>query len=403
MEVKPEYQQTEVGVIPKDWGWGLLGNFLAQRPSYGINAPAVPFSAQLPVYIRITDITEDGRYLPSERVSVRSEMSSRYYLEEGDIVFARTGASVGKSYRYNPQDGPLVFAGFLIRVRPDAGKLLPSFVSAYATTGSYWRWVDLMSMRSGQPGINGNEYAQLPIPIPALSEQRLISEALSDIDALLHSLESLIAKKRDLKQAAMQQLLTGQTRLPGFSGDWEVKRLGDVLRFQVGCPFSSVFFNEKEQGVRLIKNRDLKSDDQIFHYSGKYDTAFLVSNGDVLIGMDGDFLPCLWSKGFALLNQRVGRIVPLRGLNREFAFYYLIDPLKEIEVATASTTVKHLSHSDVEDIERPLPSVAEQIAIASVLLNQDAEIGLLENRRNKTAALKQGMMQELLTGRTRLL
>ena len=186
----------------------------------------------------------------------------------------------------------------------------------------------------------------------------------------------------------MQQLLTGQTRLPGFHGEWEVKRLGTVLKFQVGCPFSSAFFNEKEQGVRLVKNRDLKSDDQIFHYSGWYEPTFQVNDGDVLIGMDGDFLPCRWDKGPALLNQRVGRIVPLDGLDREFVFYYLVGRLKEIEVVTSSTTVKHLSHGDIEGIEKPLPSGPEQLAIAAILSDMDAELAALEARRDKTRALK---------------
>ncbi len=219
---------------------------------------------------------------------------------------------------------------------------------------------------------------------------------------MIAGLEKLIAKKRDIKQAAMQQLLTGQTRLPGFSGKWEVKRLGEVLRFQVGFPFSSAYFNEKGQGIRLVKNRDLKSEDQVFHYTGRYDDAFVVRDGDILVGMDGDFLPCRWKKGPALLNQRVGRIVPSPGLDKDFSYYYLLGPLKEIESATAATTVKHLSHGDIEGIEKPLPSEAEQSAIAIALSDMDAELAQLEKRRDKARAIKQGMMQELLTGRTRL-
>ena len=198
MEVKPGYKQTEVGVIPEEWEVNALGKGLAERPRYGINAAAVPYSDTLPVYIRITDISEDGRFSPDKHVSVKSELSGGYYLSDGDLVFARTGASVGKSYRYNPNDGPLVYAGFLIRIRPDTQKLLPDFVAAYVTTGNYWRWVRLMSMRSGQPGINGNEYSQLPIPCPPLPEQRAIATALSDVDGLLGGLERLIAKKREL-------------------------------------------------------------------------------------------------------------------------------------------------------------------------------------------------------------
>ena len=135
MEVKSGYKQTEVGVIPGDWEVKPLGECLAERPRYGINAAAVPYSDRLPVYIRITDITEEGRFMPGEHVSVNSELSKNYYLSEGDLVFARTGASVGKSYRYTKSDGPLVYAGFLIRVRPDSQKLLPAFAAAYVTTG----------------------------------------------------------------------------------------------------------------------------------------------------------------------------------------------------------------------------------------------------------------------------
>jgi type I restriction enzyme S subunit len=244
---------------------------------------------------------------------------------------------------------------------------------------------------------------ELPVALPpTLAEQEAIAGALSDADALIDSLEQLIAKKRLLKQGAMQDLLTGKKRLPGFEGEWEVKRLGTLLRFQVGFPFSSAFFNEKGEGIRLVKNRDLKSDDQVFHYNGKYEGAFIVRDGDVLIGMDGDFLPCQWNKGSALLNQRVGRVLPNAGLNVEFAFYALIEPLKEIENVTSSTTVKHLSHGDVEGIECPLPKLPEQTAIAEVLSDMDAEIAALEAKLAKARQVKQGMMQELLTGKTRL-
>jgi type I restriction enzyme S subunit len=205
--------QTRLPGFSGEWEVKPLGKYLAGRPSYGINAAAVPYSDNLPVYIRITDISEDGRFSPDKLVSVKSELSGNYYLSDGDIVFARTGASVGKSYRYDPNDGPLVFAGFLIRARPDVEKLLPDFAAAYVTTGNYWRWVRLMSMRSGQPGINGNEYSQLPIPVPPLPEQRAIATVLSDMDAELAALEARRDKTRALKQGMMQELLTGRIRL----------------------------------------------------------------------------------------------------------------------------------------------------------------------------------------------
>jgi len=196
-----------------EWEAKLLGECLRSLPDYGINAPGVPYSDRLPAYIRITDISEDGRFRPEKPVSVGFANAENYYLSEGDLVFARTGASVGKSYLYKQQDGPLVFAGFLIRVRPDPNLLNASYLSAYVTTDAYWNWVRLMSMRSGQPGINGNEYAQLPLTLPPLPEQTAIAEVLSDMDAELAALEQRLAKTRALKQGMMQELLTGRIRL----------------------------------------------------------------------------------------------------------------------------------------------------------------------------------------------
>ena len=207
------YKETEVGPIPEDWEVAKLGDCLSEPPAYGINAPAVHYQDSLPTYIRITDITDDGRYSPEKLVSVNAANASDYFLEDGDLVFARTGASVGKSYRYIPADGRLVFAGFLIRVRPHRSRLNPSFLAAFATTGRYWNWVRQMSMRSGQPGINGNEYAQLPIPRTMIEEQTAIAAILTDIDAEITALEAKLAKARQIKQGMMHDLLSGRIRL----------------------------------------------------------------------------------------------------------------------------------------------------------------------------------------------
>jgi len=194
------------------WETKRLGECLVGTPNYGINAPAVPFSDRLPTYIRITDIN-NGRFDPSPRVSVNSHDADNYRLEPGDVVFARTGASVGKTYAYNEQDGILVFAGFLIRVRTNPDVLLHDFLAAFTTTGAYWNWVSVNSMRSGQPGINGNEYARLEIPFPSVDEQKAIMDILSEMDTEIQALEQRRSKTAELKQGMMQELLTGRTRL----------------------------------------------------------------------------------------------------------------------------------------------------------------------------------------------
>ena len=206
-------------MIPADWEIIPLGQLLRRPPSYGINAPAVSFDFRLPMYLRITDITEDGKFSEETQASVDHPAAGLYGLESGDIVFARTGASVGKSYLYNSKDGRLIYAGFLIRLSPDPKRLVPTFLSFYAQSRSYWNWVKVNSMRSGQPGINGREYATLPIPLPpTLFEQEAITKALSDADALIESLEQLLTKSARSKKAPCRNCSPARSVCRGLVG-----------------------------------------------------------------------------------------------------------------------------------------------------------------------------------------
>ena len=189
-------------------------------------------------------------------------------------------------------------------------------------------------------------------------------------------------------------------RFPEFTDEWKEVKLGEVLSFEVGYPFSSDAFNEEGNGVRLIKNRDLKADDRVVFYGGEYDAQYIVQNGDILIGMDGDFSPCLWKKGKALLNQRVGRVNANQNTSRVFILYVLVDSLKKIEHKTSSTTVKHLSHKDVEKIKASLPSLAEQKKIAALLSLIDERIevqnAIIKEREAQKAALLRRLFDRTL-------
>jgi type I restriction enzyme S subunit len=165
-------------------------------------------------YIRITDINDAGQFTPDPKVGVSHPNAANYRLASGELVFARTGASVGKSYLYDPRDGELVYAGFLINVAPDPKRLDPSFLAFYAQTKEYWDWVARTSARSGQPGINGQEYAQLPVALPSLETQNAIMEAVSDVDSEIDALGRRLEKAHMVKVGMMQELLTGRTRLP---------------------------------------------------------------------------------------------------------------------------------------------------------------------------------------------
>lgn len=186
-------------------------------------------------------------------------------------------------------------------------------------------------------------------------------------------------------------------RFPEFKGDneWERQLLGKVLQFQTGFPFDSQGFNQDGNGIRLIKNRDLKSDDKVVFYGKSFDEKYLVNDGDILVGMDGDFTPYVWQKGKALLNQRVGRILANNKDGDRFYYYFLSIHLRTIEERTARTTVKHLSHSDVEKIEEPLPKPQEQKKIASCLSSIDQVIANLSQKFDLLKDHKKGLMQNL--------
>lgn len=193
-----------------------------------------------------------------------------------------------------------------------------------------------------------------------------------------------------------------QTELGIIPEEWEIVELAQGLSFQVGFPFSSDHFNGDVIGLRLVRNRDLKSDDQIIYYSGKYKIEYVVCNGNVLVSMDGDFLPCIWQKGVALLNQRVGRIIARTNWNEIFLFYLLLEPLAQKQEKTGATTVKHLSHNDIEQMRLPIPPPMEQRAIAEALSDVDALIAAIDKKIAKKCLVKQGAMQQLLTGKIRL-
>ena len=259
----------------------------------------------------------------------------------------------------------------------------------------------------------------LPFAVPPLPEQRAIAAALSDVDALLDGLERLIAKKRDLKQAAMQQLLTGKTRLPGFSGEWEVKRLGDFgstfggltgktkTDFGDGAARYITFMNVMTNVVidcdvfdcvnvspDEMQNRANKGD---LFFNGSSETPEEVAMCAVLLEDVQDVYLNSFCFGFRFREGAEADGV-------FFAYYLRSKEGRELMKSLAQGSTRY-NLSKVALLSSPLrlPSLPEQTAIAAILSDMDAELSALAARRDKTRALKQAMMQELLTGRTRLL
>jgi type I restriction enzyme, S subunit len=414
-EIKAGYKKTDIGVIPEDWDVKPVSALLKEPPKYGINAPAVELRGKLPVYIRITDISDDGRFAPSEKVGVDSTLSHLYKLSNGDIVLARTGASVGKSYAYREEDGELIYAGFLIKITPNQSQLNSGYLAQFLQSDKYWSWVKINSMRSGQPGINGNEYGQLEIPLPKPEEQKQIAAALSDVDELIEVLSQLITKKRDMKTAAMQQLLTGKKRLPGFSGEWETPALEELANFYKGkfLPKSAIADSGK---TNCIHYGELFTQypEKIKHIRSKTNQptsiSFFSKANDVLMPTS-DVTPNGLAKASCVLQEGIilgGDILVIRPknfnqLNGVFLSYFIRFHKDEIMKRVSGSTVYHLYGSDIKNLVIDLPKIEEQDAIVSALEDMSVEIDALEQRLEKACSLKTGMMQELLTGKTRLI
>ena len=196
-----------------EWKKTTLGKLATNKGEYGINAPACDYSPGLPRYIRITDIDEHCMFISSNEAYVRVSEYQDFLLKPSDIVFVRTGGTVGKSYVYDPKDGDLVFAGFLIRFNFQTPQADCRFIKQIVSTEEYFRWVNIMSARSGQPGINAEEYASYSFYAPSLNEQQAIADILSAADKETDLLEQELAEQEQKKKSLMQLLLTGIVRV----------------------------------------------------------------------------------------------------------------------------------------------------------------------------------------------
>ena len=403
MELTSGYKQTEVGVIPDDWEVVPLSN-TAKRIQRGasprpIDSPSW-FDDQSNIgWVRIADVTRSRRYLEetSQRLSDAGLRSSRF-VGRGGLIMSIC-ATVGRPIETRIDS--CIHDGFVVFEEP---KIEQSFLyHVLASLEPTWS-------RRGQTGSQMNLNTGLIkgrlVAIPSsTSEQCCIAAALSHVDALVDGLDRLIAKKRDLKQAAMQQLLTGQTRLPGFSGKCRTKRLGEVtfVRNQKVLP-SKVGIDTLCVELDHIG----QSNGRLLRYSTAQNSTsskYRFFSSDVLFGRLRSYLRKFWhaDRDGICTTEIWPLVADSQQVDRGF-LYAIVQSDRFIEAASISYGT-HMPRADwgvMRNLEVRLPKVREQRAISAVLADIDSEIATLEARRDKTQDLKQAMMQELLTGKTRL-
>ncbi len=424
MKLKSGYKQTEVGVIPEDWASCQIGEVFAFKN--GLNKAKEFFGRGTPI-VNYMDVFERPGLQVEDlqgRVTLNKAELDRFDVRAGDVFFTRTSETVediGVAAVMLGSPHATVFSGFVLRGRTLGNHMEDSFKQYCFANASVRSQIVSTATYTTRALTNGRLLSSVWIAIPPRPEQRAIAVALSDADALLEGLDRLIAKKRDLKQAAMQQLLTGKTRLPGFEGDWGTKTLFDLAERKKEL-FDDGDWIESEhittEGIRLIQTGNIGVGGFIEKENRKYINQRSFTSLRCKQLRKGDLLVCRLADpaGRACVLPDIGeeRIVtsvdvtifrpPTEKADRVFLANVFSTPewFRAVSDRSGGTTHKRISRGALGRITIKLPPIPEQTAIAAVLSNMDAEIEALENRRAKTAGLKQGMMQELLTGRIRL-
>ena len=394
MEVKSGYKQTDLGVIPEDWAIAALGK-LSDFITSGSRGWARYYSDRGALFIRSQNVRdglldfEDSQFVNPPKGSE----GSRTQVKLNDLLITVTGNSVGNVALVEQELNEAYISQHvgLVRLRkPTRGQ----YVCRFLSPGSLGNG-QIIASQSGQskPGLTLKNLHDFQIALPPTdAEQIAIVGTLSDMDALHGELDRLIAKKRDIKQAAMQQLLTGQTRLPGFHDEWSVKRLGELLDYEQPTKY-------------LVKNSEYSDNNNVpVLTAGK---TFILGYTNEENGIYGN-LPAIIFDDFTTAMKYVtfpfkaksSAMKILKPRDTTINLRLVFEIMQSIEFKLGDH--KRYWISEYQNLQIKFPDSKEQNAIADVLTDMDAELAALEQRREKTRALKQGMMQELLTGRTRL-
>jgi type I restriction enzyme, S subunit len=377
------YKQTEVGLIPEDWDFKSLGAIACIATG---NTPPTNDATNYGddfLFVSPVDLGYAKYILQTDKMLSKKGFAISRRFPKDSILFVCIGSTIGKCG----------IASKELTSNQQINAIFPS--SAFSTDYIYYSVsaaaskIRVLAGEQAVPIVNKTQFSESVIPFPPTKvEQEAIAEALSDADALIESLEQLITKKRHIKQGAMQQLLNGKKRLQGFSGEWEVKRIGDLLAIAHG----------KSQHAVTDRNGIYP----ILATGGQIGTAnrFLYDKPSVLIGRKGTIdRPQYMDQPFWTVDTLFYSVI-IAPNNAKYLFYQfcMIDWKQHNE----ASGVPSLNARTIERIELMVPPPEEQTAIATILSDMDTEIAALETKLAKARQIKQGMMQELLTGKIRL-
>jgi type I restriction enzyme S subunit len=417
MNIKQGYKQTEIGIIPEDWEvekffdvTDLITCGLAATPTYVSEQNGKPFLSAQNV--------NSGKVILNKYKFISNDLfyqiTKHNSPEKGDLLYTRVGAGIGEA---GVIETDLKFGIYVsLTLIKTNKKLLDNYFLLHILNSPNYKFLAKNGQLAGGgvQNLNVQTVKEFPIILPPLKEQTAIATALSDIDALIGELDKLIAKKQGIKQATMQQLLTGKKRLAGFSGEWEVKRFKEVTHLiTCGIAATPKYVYENE-GVPFLSSTNVKNGqigwNNFKFISNELHTQLYKNNpplrGDILysrVGTIGEAAIIDVDFEFSIYVSLT--LIKTNKLNNEF-LKQMLNSNKYKKLANNTVLmgggVGNLNVNVVRDFPISFPSIKEQTAIAKILSDMDAEISQLEGRRAKMGELKQGMMQELLTGRIRL-
>jgi type I restriction enzyme, S subunit len=433
MVCPPGYKQTEVGVIPEDWEVFSLPDVIWYQEGPGLRK--WQFKSKGLKVINVTNLQENG-FLDLDRTDRHiswdeyEKTYQHFSCDEGDLVIASSGNSYCKASIVRSCDLPLLMNTSVIRFKP-IGEFSKGYMEVYLKSPYFKDQIDLLITGGAQPNFGPAHLNLIKIPAPIIQkEQTAIANALSDVDALISELGKLIAKKQAIKTATMQQLLTGRTRLPQFAmredgskkgtkpselgeipEDWEVVNIGELGQVDpenLGSTtspdyeFNYVSLEQVEKGVLLCTTG-------VVFRNAPSRARRVLKKGDVLVStvrpnlmshyfVRNEVNDLICSTGFSVIRFFEEKFFP------EYLYQHLFSSVinNQIEMLISGSNYPAINSGDVKQLKIQIGSAEEQTAIATILSDMDAELQALEQRLSKTRQIKQGMMQELLTGKTRL-
>lgn len=405
-QLRKGYKLTEVGMIPEDWEVKRLGEI--GEALIGLTYKPEDISNNGILVLRSSNIKEYSINF-EDNVFVEKVIPNRIMVRSGDILICvRNGSRdlIGKSVLLDERTTGMTFGAFMAVLRSQSGQFINYLFQCEVLKKQINEHLGATINQITNKSLNS---FYIPLP-PTKEEQTAIATVLSDSDRLIESLDRLIAKKRNLKQATMQQLLTGKTRLAGFSGEWEVKRLGDVAERIIGggTPSrSNTSFWDGEIPWITVKDfasfNPYCSQEYITEEGLKNSSSNLIPKGTVITSTRMALGKAVIYAVDVSINQDLKAIIPKQTLDSLYLYYWFQSKSLCIDGLGSGSTVKGILLQDLKKLEFTLPSLPEQTAITTILSDMDKEIAALEQRRDKNRALKQGMMQELLMGRIRLI